>query len=175
MRLLNTALSAAIALAVAGSAHAALIVTSFTAPPGPYNLGTPNGTVAAIKVNKTNTYDFTFTTTGKFDVLMQMQASKVAVFDPQLLAFTLYKGPPGSGVFVANSGPLQLGPAFNLILNAGSYYLELTPADIVRNEELVSGALTLSAVPEPASWALMIGGFGLLGLAARRRRALAHA
>ncbi len=26
------------------------------------------------------------------------------------------------------------------------------------------------AVPEPASWALMIGGFGLIGSALRRRR-----
>lgn len=31
-------------------------------------------------------------------------------------------------------------------------------------------AVVLSSVPEPASWALMIGGFGLVGLAARRRR-----
>ncbi len=30
-----------------------------------------------------------------------------------------------------------------------------------------------SAVPEPASWALMIGGFGLAGVALRRRRAVA--
>jgi hypothetical protein len=27
-----------------------------------------------------------------------------------------------------------------------------------------------SLVPEPASWALMLGGFGLVGLAIRRRR-----
>lgn len=35
----------------------------------------------------------------------------------------------------------------------------------------------LAAVPEPASWAMMIGGFGLLGAAARRRTraSLAHA
>jgi hypothetical protein len=175
MRLSNIAWSVAVALAVTAPAHAVTIVKSFTAPPGPYNLGNPTGTLAAIQVSKVNTYDFTFTTTGKFDVLLQAQASKVAAFDPQLLAFTLYRGTPGSGVFVANSGPLQLGPAIDLILNAGAYYLELKPTDIVRNEELVSGALTVSAVPEPASWAMMIGGLGLLGLAARRRRALQSA
>jgi hypothetical protein len=30
-------------------------------------------------------------------------------------------------------------------------------------------------VPEPASWALMIGGFGLAGAALRRRKALVAA
>jgi hypothetical protein len=34
-----------------------------------------------------------------------------------------------------------------------------------------SGTFTITAVPEPATWALMIGGFGLIGAAARRRRA----
>jgi hypothetical protein len=32
-----------------------------------------------------------------------------------------------------------------------------------------------SAVPEPATWAMMIAGFGLVGVASRRRRTLAHA
>jgi hypothetical protein len=35
--------------------------------------------------------------------------------------------------------------------------------------------LTVTSVPEPASWALMIGGFGMAGAALRRRRAVAIA
>ena len=40
-----------------------------------------------------------------------------------------------------------------------------------------AGTLTVSqvgGVPEPATWALMIGGFGLVGTAARRRRRFAE-
>lgn len=36
-------------------------------------------------------------------------------------------------------------------------------------------ALSVQAVPEPASWALMIGGFGMVGMALRRRRRAARA
>lgn len=41
----------------------------------------------------------------------------------------------------------------------------------------ITGDLTGSVVPEPASWAMMIGGFGLVGGALRRRssQTLAHA
>jgi hypothetical protein len=42
--------------------------------------------------------------------------------------------------------------------NAGNYSNDSTGVN-----------LTVSAVPEPASWAMMIGGFGLIGAAARRR------
>lgn len=37
----------------------------------------------------------------------------------------------------------------------------------------VLGQLGLAAVPEPATWTLLIGGFGLVGTAMRRRRTLA--
>lgn len=38
---------------------------------------------------------------------------------------------------------------------------------------LVSASEGVTAVPEPASWAMLIGGFGLTGAIARRRRGLA--
>jgi hypothetical protein len=47
----------------------------------------------------------------------------------------------------------------------------VTGGEAVRHIE-VDRAPNLPGVPEPASWALMISGFGLAGVALRRRRAL---
>ena len=49
---------------------------------------------------------------------------------------------------------------------------------LIQNGEIHLGAysggnLEVSAVPEPASWAMMIGGFSLVGGAMRRRRVVA--
>jgi len=157
-------------LVAAAPANAATVVSSFTAPPGPYNLGNPHGTIAPATVHLPNTYDWTFSTTGVFNVLVQLHASYI----PQPLAFTLFSGLPGSGSLVASSGALQMDPAIARVLNAGNYYVEVTPADLVRREELITGFLDVTAaVPEPAEWALIMVGAGLIGLAARRRRALA--
>jgi hypothetical protein len=49
--------------------------------------------------------------------------------------------------------------------------LSLSPADLAAGYSIVLSPNLLAGVPEPASWALMIGGFGLTGAALRRRRA----
>ena len=48
-------------------------------------------------------------------------------------------------------------------------------SDWSRGEQYRNYAFTSGAVPEPAAWALMIGGFGLAGAALRRRRQVAVA
>ncbi len=47
-----------------------------------------------------------------------------------------------------------------------------TPSSACDLNFRVSGTTATAAVPEPASWAMMLGGFALLGGALRRRRAL---
>lgn len=61
--------------------------------------------------------------------------------------------------------------AFLTGLNAGRVYYNLHTSTFPGGE--IRGNLTLTAVPEPASWAMMIGGFGLVGASMRRRRMVA--
>ncbi len=58
---------------------------------------------------------------------------------------------------------------------AGNYTLELGGRNIGDNGGGPTGAVidavtTTAAVPEPANWAMLLTGFGLVGAAARRRR-----
>ncbi|WP_372786345.1 PEPxxWA-CTERM sorting domain-containing protein [Phenylobacterium sp.] len=69
-----------------------------------------------------------------------------------------------------NGGVLQISLS-NETFNTG--FLSFTPgqhngADVYATFKLVHDSLP--GVPEPASWALMIGGFGMAGAALRRRR-----
>jgi hypothetical protein len=60
---------------------------------------------------------------------------------------------------------------FSIALNAIRSPLGASPGDALNSfKAAASGAFSI-AVPEPATWAMMITGIGLLGLAARRRRA----
>ena len=174
-KLLATAAAFAATMALASApAHAVTVVPMNTSP---FSLpGNPSGVIPANTFAVgTNTYDFTFTTIGgTYNTLMQMQASKVANGAPQGLSFELFKGLPGSGVAVAPSGGSATAATLLTSIAAGNYYLELNTTSAPN--ELVTGGITLlSAVPEPATWGSMILGFGLLGLAARRRRGLSVA
>jgi hypothetical protein len=64
----------------------------------------------------------------------------------------------------ANGGTASVDPLIYIdpgFAGASDYSIELSPG--------VANALP--GVPEPAAWTMMLTGFGLLGLAARRRRA----
>lgn len=74
-------------------------------------------------------------------------------------------------------------PDFAAIISGGPVFLALrfaqgnpaTPAELAAlpssSFSVISPIITVTAVPEPASWALLIGGFGLVGLTVRARRA----
>lgn len=99
----------------------------------------------------------------------------------------IYFAPPGATQSVVNTG-FNLGGTATisvpLLLVAGANYLAFaydspTPQGLgdegwglrsIRVEGIEPGA---GAVPEPATWAMFIGGFGLVGAALRHRRRVA--
>ncbi|WP_426167566.1 PEPxxWA-CTERM sorting domain-containing protein [Sandarakinorhabdus sp. DWP1-3-1] len=77
------------------------------------------------------------------------------------------------------SGPVDIGAAFGPVTGTGVFALNqftdvATTAGALTftssSDVIFSGGLAGAAVPEPASWAMLIAGFGLVGAAMRRRR-----
>lgn len=58
---------------------------------------------------------------------------------------------------------------FYVSADAETYRLVVTDLDNTRTNNQGGVSLRITAVPEPGTWALMIGGFGLAGVALRRR------
>ena len=74
----------------------------------------------------------------------------------------------GSGTLVQTGNVLSAGEGHGIIRFSGTYSSITLITD---NTENWSGlTLGVAAIPEPATWAMLIAGFGLVGFAARRRR-----
>jgi hypothetical protein len=192
MRALTKALALAAVSAsmmfAAATAQAAVVNTAFSAPAGPYNLGNPTGIIAAnrpngfyVDRNTPNTYNFTFAVTpGIYNLHTELSALaqvKVAnlccVLTAEPISYTLWFGLPSGPNSLLGTSSLGTTAVLDLAgIAGGNYFMQINAANLANKEEMVSGEVLLSAVPEPAEWALMLTGVGLLGLAARRRRSL---
>jgi hypothetical protein len=135
-----------------------------------------------------NTLNYTFTIApGTTDVLrvtdgfVDTEQFAVAVFDPATgLDVQPTSAPGDTGADVLNCwscaffDPEHRWSTGEYILGAGSYIV--SGAAIVSPFGAGAGAIELGAVPEPATWAMMLAGFGGLGVMMRRaRRKLATA
>lgn len=80
------------------------------------------------------------------------------------------------GLLSQNLGPLDGNSAFAsfsqdfTVTTAGSYNIVFTQSAGSPNIGNLIDNVSLTVVPEPASWAMMIAGFGIVGGAMRRRR-----
>jgi hypothetical protein len=170
MKTLFAGAAALSAIAAATVVSAATVIIPI--PGGPFSLANPLAGLPAVDLLSGNTYDFTFTMADPLantiaTIQVQAQAQKSGINEP--ITFDLYSGDP-TGTFLLTS---STGTNANLMFNPspGDYYLEITPAYIASNKEAISGTILVSTVAEPAAWAMMLVGFGGLGVALRRRTA----
>ena len=146
-----------------------------------------------------NSATFSLTTYNTVTTLQTLQFSEVASWSVTLAgngAFTFNSFTPGSGFFL-NGGSLTANASGLFFNYNGDGLVDFYNTDIVTNEIYFcainfcgagqSGDVIIvnsleqrampagnqqigSATPEPTSWALMIGGFAVVGGAMRRRR-----
>lgn len=84
-----------------------------------------------------------------------------------------FRGAPLSvlPVITFNSVPVNKTYTEKLYLNAGQFAGFFFSPGRNASHDATSFTYSITSVPEPSAWALMIGGFGLAGSAIRRRRA----
>jgi len=89
-----------------------------------------------------------------------------ALWGGALLASNLFSGPNSSTAnYDALSGNIGLAGPYSV---THQYHI-IAPTSGPTNSSLSTISVTATAVPEPATWALMLGGFGLAGLTLRSR------
>lgn len=92
---------------------------------------------------------------------------------------SIYSGMDGTGSLLAErtfGQNLSNSSSASTWSSASIDFAGLAHSVVIRsnpNEGFGIDDITFGAVPEPASWAMMIGGLGLMGTALRRRRAIA--
>lgn len=97
------------------------------------------------------------------------QAINDAIFGSFTIGEGAYDIFTGLTVFaVTNSNPVNIEMNF---LNTGTFGIQTAPGVTFSSDSgVLLTAGPVNAVPEPASWAMMIGGFGLIGGMLRRHR-----
>ncbi len=116
---------------------------------------------------------FTSTQTGT-GVLSWLDTNRAAYGGLQSYDVTLVNGATAQflGNFTSAVGGFVARTSSSFVLANGlTYSLRFT--GLAQNDSTAfidNVVVTSTAVPEPASWAMVIGGFGVIGIAARRRR-----
>jgi PEP-CTERM motif len=144
-----------------GAVRATNNTGSFRDPSASYTLDTSaTGMGFSLSGSETETETYFNVPTGGFRV--------ISAIDPTVLMTQSLT----SGLSVFNAGPVQI--SFD-----ASALLATMPIDVLFGNGVITnnGSLAMftleyeSVIPEPATWALMIVGFGMVGVAARRRKA----
>lgn len=170
------------AVAAAQPASAAVVIYHAANPGGAVTL-TPAGPGAVssgigFDVLGAGAFTATFTFTNPFTPAAA-QGSASFNFDPDVITFTSGVFSGGTSSFVVTPGPTGTAIQVDLAsMSPGAHTLTLmgtlTPGVRGNSFARIGGSITLTdaAVPEPATWAMFILGFGAVGSFMRRRNAM---
>jgi hypothetical protein len=174
MRKLSLALAGAVALASASAAQATITIdyphTSVNVTD--YYNGSNSSYITYQKPSGQNgsfsdMLTFVNTTSGVYNLSVLTQLSAAVTFTTLTISGGTLSNP------MTFSGPSLFNNAYtyaiaNLNLGAGTYQINL--AGTAPPGTTFQGQVNFNAVPEPATWALMLIGFGVMGASMRRRK-----
>lgn len=163
----------------AAAAHAdapAAATSVYELLPDPLTPGTVS-TSPTITVGSGTTFDdFTFSLLNTYNTSATGMYFEFPSFGLSIDSadLTLYAGTPTSpGQEIATTGvfnPATTGETLGASLTSGNYFLQSSVTVPAGSSGAFSVGATVSAAPEPSSWALMILGVGAMGVALRRAR-----
>ena len=183
-------LAAVGAMALVGgttAASAAVVVASGTIPSSLTSLTPPTSfTIGANLSGGSGSFGptyYTFTTTmaSLFNGQISSIEDATGIQNINFMAPTLTAGSSGTGATLAtfmetsvdpNPETWAIKPANAVLLAAGTYTIDVS-GTLNSSNGAYSGSFNVAnapAVPEPATWAMMLLGFGAVGMVIRRRR-----
>ena len=168
-KMLYAAMGATARVAVAPAAQAAPVIMFDTAPDGSFSAGFSNGGVG--QPTFSDVFNFTATVDGILNAIISTVA-QTETNDVDFTSVTVSGGSLASPVsFTQISGDPNETQALNgLQLLAGNYTLTVNGTSPGQNGSYGGSlAFRAAAVPEPATWGMMLIGFGSIGCAMRRR------
>ena len=184
MRNLIFAAAGAAALASASTANAAIIVTGSTGVDVPTVMVNNGATQSTVTWGQDLTTSGTFSgsvdlfnsLSGLYSIIVGTSTPGATITGLSIFGIAIPAGgsaPAGSGSFSASGSSSSLSLLVNN-LASGNYRVSYTgTAPLNPPGAAVTGNLTfqvVQAVPEPATWAMMMLGFGAIGMTIRRRR-----
>jgi PEP-CTERM motif len=178
MKTVATALALALAAVAAPAAAVETVSVNFTSPTGGQSAGLWSG-IVKLRVEGTGFSNGGFINDAFYNVgnaALNTGYYALGFGTAPLAAFT-----PSNNIqskIVGGVPAYDASHIYTFLLNTGAavpstLYFGVTDGQY--NDNGGSFRVTISNVPEPANWAMLIAGFGLVGAAARRRRSVVSA